>query len=186
MTPERVCPWWLGYLLAGRWRKFLQDPEKILAPYVHEAMTVFEPGPGMGFFTLELARRVGSSGRVIVSDIQPKMLEALGRRARKAGLLDRLVICAANAESLNVEDLAGQADFALAMAVVHEMPSKESFFAQTARVMKPGSLLLIAEPSGHVQPERFEQELSAALAAGLHVVERPAIPRSRAALLKKP
>jgi ubiquinone/menaquinone biosynthesis C-methylase UbiE len=37
-------------------------------------MTVLEPGPGMGFFTLELARRVGAPGRVIAVDIQPKMI----------------------------------------------------------------------------------------------------------------
>ena len=49
---ERVCPWWLGYLLASPMRRWLEDPVDILAPYVHEGMTVLEPGPGMGFFTL--------------------------------------------------------------------------------------------------------------------------------------
>ncbi len=183
--PDRICPWWLGGLMASRLRRLLQDPEKILAPYVCEGMTVFEPGPGMGFFTMELARKVGPSGRVIVSDIQPRMIEGLRRRAREAGLLERLVIRAASPKSLNVEDLAGQADFALAMAMVHEMPSAQAFFAQTARVMKPGSLLLLAEPRMHVKPEPFEQELAAAAAVGLDVVDRPAIPRSRAAVLRK-
>ncbi len=60
---KRVCPWWLGYLLASRLRRLWEDPRTILAPYVREDMTVLEPGPGMGFFTLELARLVGSSGR---------------------------------------------------------------------------------------------------------------------------
>jgi predicted methyltransferase len=60
---RRICPWWLGYFLASPLRRWLRhDPTKILAPYVREGMTVFEPGPGMGFFTLELARRVGASG----------------------------------------------------------------------------------------------------------------------------
>jgi SAM-dependent methyltransferase len=63
---HRVCPWWLGYLLASPIRRLLQgDPEKILAPFVREGMTVLEPGPGMGFFTLPLARRVGPMGRVV-------------------------------------------------------------------------------------------------------------------------
>ena len=47
-------------------------------------MTVLEPGPGMGFFTLDLLRLVGSSGKVIAVDIQPKMLERLQHRAAKA------------------------------------------------------------------------------------------------------
>jgi ubiquinone/menaquinone biosynthesis C-methylase UbiE len=47
-------------------------------------MTVLEPGPGMGAFTLELARLVGSSGRVVAVDVQSKMLDGLKRRAKRA------------------------------------------------------------------------------------------------------
>ncbi|HXN47666.1 MAG TPA: methyltransferase domain-containing protein, partial [Bryobacteraceae bacterium] len=72
--PHRVCPWWLGYLLASPIRRLAQNPSGTVAPYVREGMTVLEPGPGMGFFTLDLARLVGSSGRVVAVDIQPKML----------------------------------------------------------------------------------------------------------------
>jgi len=52
---HRVCPWWLGYLLASPLRRLLQDPAAIVGPYVREGMTVLEPGPGMGFFTLAMA-----------------------------------------------------------------------------------------------------------------------------------
>ena len=67
---KRVCPWWLGYLLASRIRRWISDdPRKLLAPYVREGMTVFEPGPGMGYFTVELARLVGPVGRVVAVDV---------------------------------------------------------------------------------------------------------------------
>jgi hypothetical protein len=59
--PGRVCPWWLGYLLASPMRRWLENPTKLLAPYVQQGMTVLEPGPGMGFFTLEPARLVGQA-----------------------------------------------------------------------------------------------------------------------------
>ena len=180
-----VCPWWIGYLLACPWRRYAQDPEKILGPYLREGMTVLEPGPGMGFFTLEAARRVGSSGRVIAVEIQPKMLHRLRRRAEKAGLLGRLDARLAVPESMNLDDLDGQVDFAFAFAVVHEMPDTDSFFLQTARCLKPGASLLLAEPPGHVKAERFEKELAAAVRAGFSLVDRPVIPRSRAALFKK-
>jgi len=163
----------------------LQDPGEILGQYVREGMTVLEPGPGMGFFTLELARRVGDSGRVVAVDIQPKMLDRLKRRAEKAGLLGRLDARLARAESMNLDELGGQVDFALAFAVVHEMPNTESFFLQTAQCLKPGGSLLFAEPPGHVKAEQFEEELAAAARAGLSLVDRPVVPRSRAALLKK-
>src|SRR3954447_24902465 len=50
-----VCPWWIGYLLVSPLRRWMQNPDELIAPYVTPGMTVLEPGPGMGFFTLPLA-----------------------------------------------------------------------------------------------------------------------------------
>lgn len=47
---HRVCPWWLGHLLAGPLRRLFYDPEMILTPYVRRGMTVLDVGCGMGFF----------------------------------------------------------------------------------------------------------------------------------------
>ena len=99
-------------------------------------MLVLEPGPGMGFFTLELARRVGASGRVVAVDIQPRMLDGLKRRARKAGLLERIDVRLAEPHSMGLIDLAGKVDFALAFAVVHEMPNTSSFFSEASKALK--------------------------------------------------
>ncbi len=183
---HRVCPWWLGYVLASPFRRLLQDPAAIIKPYVREGMTVLEPGPGMGFFTVELARHVGATGRVIAVDIQPRMIAGLKRRLAKAGLLDQTDARLASPDSLALQDLHGKVDFVLAMAVVHEMPSSSSFFAEVAQAMKPGATLLLAEPSGHVKKAAFEAELQDAAAAGLGVTGRPVISRSLAALLRKP
>ena len=183
---ERVCPWWLGHLLASPVRRWLsEDPKTPLAPYIREGMTVLEPGPGMGFFTLPMARMVGSAGRVVAVDIQPKMLDGLRRRARKAGLLDRIETRLAQPDSLGLDDWNNKADFVLAFAVVHEMPSVASFFAETAAALKPGGLLLLAEPAGHVNAESFKMELQAAQTAGLAEIGHPAIRRSHTALLRK-
>ena len=46
---EHVCPWWIGYLLVSPIRRWLQNPDKILSPYVSEGMTVLELGPGWVF-----------------------------------------------------------------------------------------------------------------------------------------
>ena len=182
---HRICPWWLGYVLASPLRRLLQDPAAILKPYVREGMTVLEPGPGMGFFTVEMARQVGASGRVVAVDVQPRMIAGLKRRLAKAGLLERTDARLAPSDSLGLQDLQGEVDFALAMAVVHEMPSSGQFFAEVAQAMKPGATLLLAEPSGHVKKAAFENQLQDAAAAGLEVTDRPAIPRSQAALLTK-
>jgi tRNA A58 N-methylase Trm61 len=171
--------------LACPFRRFMQDPARILSPFVRQGMTVLEPGPGMGFFTLELARLVGASGSVIAVDIQRRMIESLRRRAAKRGLLDRLHTRLASADTMGLDDLASRVDFVLAFAVVHEMPSAESFFRQAAGAMKQGASLLFAEPAGHVKSSDFEESLAAAAQAGLGVIDRPAVRRSHAALLKK-
>jgi ubiquinone/menaquinone biosynthesis C-methylase UbiE len=182
---QRVCPWWLGYLLASPIRRLLQDPAKVVAPFVREGMTVLEPGPGMGFFTLELARAVGPSGRVVAVDVQPRMLSSLKRRVTRVGLQDRVDARLATPDNLSIADLAGTVDFTLAFALVHELPAVEAFFAEVAGVSKLGAGLLFAEPAGHVKQADFEAELAAATHAGFELVTRPPIRRTHAAFLKR-
>ena len=184
---EHVCPWWIGYLLASPLRRWIgESPESLLAPYVRQGMTVLEPGPGMGFFTLPLAHMVGPSGRVIAVDIQPKMLESLNRRAKKSALHDRIQTRLTQPDQMRLDDLKGSVDFVLAFAVVHEMPSAEFFFREAAAALKPSGILFFAEPAGHVKQEAFQKELDAARQAGLTVVSRPSVRRSHAAVLQKP
>jgi 2-polyprenyl-3-methyl-5-hydroxy-6-metoxy-1,4-benzoquinol methylase len=183
---EHVCPWWLGYLLASPIRRWLtQSPEEMLGPFVREGSVVLEPGPGMGFFTLPLARMVGSTGRVVAVDIQPKMLAELQRRAARNGVANRIDARLVDREQMRLNDLKGAVDFCLAFAVVHELPSASSFFNEVALALKPGGLMFLAEPSGHVKAARFQEELDAAHIAGLGVVSRPTVSRNQAAVLQK-
>jgi predicted O-methyltransferase YrrM len=149
-------------------------------------MTVLEPGPAMGFFTLELARLVGSNGRVVAVDVQPRMLASLRRRAERRGLDSRIETrVAPGGGDLGVGDLAGRADFALLFAMVHEVDDRPRFFADVATTLKRGAKVLVAEPRGHVQAPMFEAELAQAAACGLAVADRPRIAASHAAVLVK-
>jgi ubiquinone/menaquinone biosynthesis C-methylase UbiE len=183
---EHVCPWWLGYLLASPIRQWLtQSPEEMLAPFVHEGSVVLEPGPGMGFFTLPMARMVGSTGRVVAVDVQSKMLAELERRATHKGLAARIDARIVDRKQMGLDDLKGAVDFCLAFAVVHELPDTQSFFNEVALALKPRGLMFLAEPSGHVKPASFQAELEAARIAGLGVVSRLSVSRSQAAILEK-
>lgn len=184
-TSNHVCPWWMGYLLASPLRRLWHDPRRILALHVREGMTVLEPGPGMGFFTLDLAHRVGPAGKVIAIDVQPKMLDVLARRARKAGLMSRIELRQPEGDSLKLENLAGGVDFVLAFAVVHELPNAERFFKEAAAALKTGGTLLLAEPKGHVNAGDWSRTLHTARDAGLIERSKLAIPRSHATLLSK-
>ena len=183
---DHVCPPWLGYfVLANPLRRLLYTAKSILGPYLAEGMTVLEPGPGMGFFTLEAAQLVGPKGRVVAVDIQSKMLEVLRRRAQRAGLLERLDIRLIQDNDLGIKDLKGKVDFVLAFAMVHEVPDPGKFFSETAASLKPGGRMLFAEPSGHVSEVNFASSIVLAQEAGLRPESLPAIRWSRAALLVK-
>ena len=182
---KRVCPWWIGYILASPVRRLFENPHEIVRPYVREGMTVLEPGPGMGFFTLELARLVGPNGIVIAVDVQQKMLGGLQRRARKARLLNRIDARLVSSDSLRLDDVSGSVDFTLAYAVVHEMPSPALFFGQVAKASRSGATVLVVEPAGHVSDAEFEEEVRAAVNAGFVVSDRHKSSKRHTLLMKK-
>lgn len=184
MEKYHVCPWWVGYFLVSPLRRFWHDPVRIASPYVRPGMTVLEPGPGMGFFTLAIARLVSHCGRVIAVDFEPRKIESLKRRARKAGLLDRIEARVVPATSMALDDLRGTIDFTFAFTVVHELPSCDTFFREVALAMKAGAMLLLAEPAGHVSEAGFSDELAVAAEHGLKVVEQPHLNGCVSALLK--
>ena len=70
-----VCPAALAGSLDNRIRRWFQNPQKILSPYIKEGMTVLDIGCGPGFFSVEIAHLVGKTGRVIAADLQEGMLQ---------------------------------------------------------------------------------------------------------------
>ena len=182
---HRVCPYWVGYLLVGPFRRLFHNPEEILRPFVTTGMTVLDIGSAMGFFTLPLAGMVGPNGKVLAVDVQEKMLQSLQSRAQKARVSDRIITRVCKPTSLRLGEFEGTIDFAIAFAVIHEVPDARSLFADVFQLLKPGARCLIAEPKGRVSVHEFEQTLSAAAQMGLSVVGNPKITRCHAALLSK-
>ncbi|SPD72894.1 Methyltransferase type 11 [uncultured Desulfobacterium sp.] len=163
---HRVCPPWVGYFLLNPLRRLFENPEKILGPFVREGMIVLEPGCGMGYFTLPLASMVGPKGRIVAAEIQEKMLSVLSRRARKAGLLDRIDLRHIGEKGYNFEDLSDQVDMAVAIHMVHEVPDRAVFFKAVWDTLKPGGKMFVLEPKGHVSQMEFEQTMATAKQAG--------------------
>jgi len=182
---KRVCPFWVGYMLINPLRNLFENPHKLFGDLVHEGMIVLEPGCGMGYFTLPLARMVGESGRVIAIDIQPKMIAVLAKRALSAGLFDRIEMRLGESDRLKIEDLSGTVDFALAVHMVHETASPSGFFKEIWVALKNKGSLLVIEPKGHVSLKEFDKTLTAAREAGF--IKNDIFPDSkrRKALLQK-
>ncbi|MCL5124476.1 MAG: class I SAM-dependent methyltransferase [Deltaproteobacteria bacterium] len=160
---DHICPWWVGYLLANPLRRVIENPEKLLSPYVSRGMTAIDYGCGMGFFTIPLARLVGPGGKVIAVDIQEKMLNGLRKRAQRTGLSERIMVLAAG----NEQQIADKTvDFVAALYVVHEIVDHETFFQEIYRIMKTGAKVLIVEPRFHVEAEEFRRSIDIAQSIG--------------------
>jgi ubiquinone/menaquinone biosynthesis C-methylase UbiE len=182
---KRICPFWVGYLLISPVRTIIHNPQKILSQYITPGMKVLDIGSGMGFFSLPLAKMVGSNGKVICVDVQEKMIRSLIKRARKSGLTDRIEIRICHHNSLGLDDLNDTFDFALAFAVVHEVSNEAQFFSEIYNVLKPTGILLVAEPRGHVSEKDFDMTISIAQNKGFIVGNKPQIWCSRSVLLQK-
>jgi ubiquinone/menaquinone biosynthesis C-methylase UbiE len=182
---KHVCPYFVGYWLANPLRRFIHNPDKILAPFVAEGMTVLDIGPGMGFFSLPMAEMVGPGGKVVCADVQERMLRSLERRAAAAQLEDRIVLKVSRPDSLCLGNYEGKIDFALVFAVVHEVTDVPTFFTELSAVLKPNAMCLVAEPKGHVTRREFEHSMDVAGRKGLCRVGSLEITWSHAAVLKK-
>jgi ubiquinone/menaquinone biosynthesis C-methylase UbiE len=182
---NHICPWYIGYLLASPLRRLFLNPEKFLYPYVKEGMTVLEVGPGMGFFSLPLAKLVGESGHVICVDVQEKMLKNLRKRADNAGLLWKIETRLCTTTSLQIDDLKEKIDFVLAFAVVHEVPDTKKFFSEIFNSLKIGGVILVSEPAGHVTREEFDNTLSTAQSVGFQILDLLKLNRSHSVRMKK-
>ena len=85
-----VCPPWCCFTFDNAFRRLLQDPNRILRPYIKQGWTVLDIGPGMGYFTIPMARLVGDTGKIIAADLQQEMLDGVDHRAYKAGVQERI------------------------------------------------------------------------------------------------
>jgi uncharacterized protein len=128
-------------------------------------MRVLELGPGPGYFSVELARRIGDGSLVLV-DVQPEMLEKAARRLRRAQLTN-VELRQGDARALPLEP--ASIDVALLVAVLGEVGGEGEqmqALGELKRVLKPGGLLSITEQPGDV--DRVPRKLlhARALAAG--------------------
>jgi len=179
---NRVCPVERAGSLDTGIRRWVQDPQKILRPYIKDGMTVLDLGCGPGFFSLDMAKMVGKSGRVIASDLQEGMLQKLRDKIRGTTLEEQIFLHKCEASKIR---LSAEVDFILAFYVVHEMPDQEVFFNEIRSLLKPYGQVLIVEPPIHVSKTAFEKMIGKAREAGFTAVERPKVFLSKAVILKK-
>ncbi|MDH4197221.1 MAG: methyltransferase domain-containing protein [Candidatus Aminicenantes bacterium] len=179
---RHVCPRWFCFTFDNAFRKLIHRPARLIFPYIKPGGTALDIGAGIGYFTIPMARAVGSSGRVIAADVQSAMLSAIERRARRAGLSGRVRTHLSEPDSLGIIEAV---DFALAFWVIHEVPEPAKLLGEICAALRPGGFFLLVEPRLHVSLAQFEELIAAARAAGFSLRDRPKVALSRAALLAR-
>jgi ubiquinone/menaquinone biosynthesis C-methylase UbiE len=179
---NRVCPVERAGSLDNRFRRWVQNPRKILSPYITKGMTVLDLGCGPGFFSIDIAQMVGTSGRVIASDLQEGMLQKLKAKIQGTELEERIILHRSQENRIGVSE---KVDFVLAFYMVHEVPDQEGFFNEISSILKPGGRVLFVEPPLHVSKKAFEKTVRTARAAGLTPAGRPKVLLSRAVVFDK-
>ncbi len=166
-------------------RKRIQNPEKILNPFVKAGMRVIDYGCGTGYFTLPMAKMVGKYGHVYGIDIQKDMLTHVEGKVVKEKLEQQVTLLQCTENYIPTTEIVDSADFALLFGVAHEVADRELVFTKLYESLKKEGRILLAEPKLHVSKSCFEQTIQIAKAAGFSVEKGPSISMMKTVVLVK-
>jgi ubiquinone/menaquinone biosynthesis C-methylase UbiE len=174
-----VCPSEFSGSLDNSIRRWIQNPQKILKPYIKKGMTVLDLGCGPGFFTADIAKMLSDSGKVIAADLQEGMLEKVARKIRGTSLEQRVELHKCQINSIGINE---KVDFILAFWMVHEVPDHVMLFEELKSILNQEAKIFIIEPKMHVTAKSFD-ELSGILEkSGFEILDRPKVFFSRTLL----
>lgn len=146
--------WWRKHPSACPYgqRFWIEAPHPFITrDRLHEALepkpgeTVLEVGPGTGYYTLPVARRLLPDGALRILDVQQPMLDHTMRRARDDALTNiepRL----GDARALPYDD--ATFDAAYLVTVLGEVPDQDAALRELRRVLRPGGRLVVGELFG--------------------------------------
>ena len=103
---------------------------------------VLDVGTGTGVVALEVARRLGASGRVSAIDLSAGMLSTAERLAARDSAGTRIAWRSMDAEALAFED--AHFDVVLSLFALLHFPSPLAALREMKRVLKPGGRLVLA------------------------------------------
>lgn len=137
-------------------RDAVQQPGHVLDVLgVKAGQTVADVGCGSGYFTVHLSARVGATGKVIATDLQPEMLKLLEKKLQERKITNVTPV-------LSTEDDAKlprrALDLVLLVDVYHELPKPPVTLAQIKEALAPNGRLALVEyraedPKVAIKPE---------------------------------
>ncbi|EGV18084.1 class I SAM-dependent methyltransferase [Thiocapsa marina] len=173
----------------ARWQSIFESPgrevydrriEILGALEIRPGMRIADVGAGTGMFTMLFAEGVGPSGKVYAVDISESFLEAIGIRAREAGLGN--VVTVLN-EQTSTDLPPGSVDLVFMADTYHHFEYPRAMLDSIGAALVPGGILAIIdfrrEPGvsnrwilGHVRAGR-EEVIREVEQAGFKLIDEP-------------
>ena len=122
---------------------------------IPKGASVADIGAGSGYITIRLAARVGPTGRVFANDVQPQMLQILGRRLADKHITN-VTLVQGTIDDPRLEP--ASIDLALMVDVYHELSQPQAILHHLRESLRPGGRLVLLEyrkedPTVPIKPE---------------------------------
>ncbi len=127
---------WEASLPKNRAREIIESLE------VQEGMKIADMGSGGGYFTLQFARIVGDTGRVYAVDNNPKNLDFVRQRAKRAGL-DNIVSILPIGDDMGLPE--GGLDLVFSRNVFHHLPEPTGYFKNLKRFLRASGRVVVID-----------------------------------------
>jgi ubiquinone/menaquinone biosynthesis C-methylase UbiE len=148
-------PHQLAFLLLNPLRSLLFSPRELVARlHLTANSRVLELGPGPGFFSVHIARRI-PSGHLCLVDVQREMLDKARARIRRADVSN---VSFAQASASALPFAREVFDTAFLVTVLGEVPDVAACVVQLRDVLRRGGLLSITELAG--DPDAMTEAIS--------------------------
>ena len=135
----------------------LQPPDQVMdAIGIRPGMVGAEIGAGQGRYVVQLAMRVGESGKIYGEDIDAAALRHLEQRCERWGLANVETILGEVADPKLPE---GELDFIFVISAYHHFDDPVALLGAARASLKPDGMLAIAEWLRSTSPEKMEAQM---------------------------
>lgn len=126
-------------------------------------MTVADIGAGVGYYSIRIAAKVGPTGKVYATDLQPGMLRLLRKRLERDKVTNIEPVLGTETESKLPDN---SIDMAILVDVYHEFSEPQKMLASIRRALKDDGRLVLFEfrKEDPKVPIREEHKMSIAVA----------------------
>ena len=178
------CPPALGWVLESGLRELVAPTPLILERMgLAPGMRALEVGPGVGYVSVQAARRVGDAGRLVALELQPEMARRARQRLAESGIANSEVregdVTAAPLEPASY-------DLAFLVTVFGEIPDRDLAIRRLRDALKPGGTLSVTEVFGDPHYQRYADLERRCLSAGLEPAGRHGSPLFYTANFRRP